>query len=172
MGTPTQGRSNPVVAGLVRLARRLGRYRATVLFARAVVVPADRLVSRLTGGRLVTFGVRELPALLLTTTGRRSGEPRTVPLLYLPDGDDFIVIGSNFGRGAHPAWSANLLANPEATVNVSGRTCPVRAHLAQGPERDRLLAALKGLWPAYSSYEKWASQRTLRIFRLSRRQDP
>ena len=90
-----------------------------------------------------------------------------MPLLYLPDGETFVVIGSNFGGERHPAWSLNLLANPEAIVTVHGKAVPVRAHLAQGEERDQLLAALKELWPAYSSYEKWASHRTLRIFRLS-----
>jgi deazaflavin-dependent oxidoreductase (nitroreductase family) len=140
-----------------------------VFLARTLIVPVDRVVAKLTGGRLVTLGMRELPALLLTTTGRRSGEPRTVPLLYLPEGDSFIVIGSNFGQGSHPAWSLNLLANPDAVVTVRGTKTPVRAHLAEGEERTRLMAALKELWPGYSSYEEWASHRTLRIFRLTPR---
>jgi deazaflavin-dependent oxidoreductase (nitroreductase family) len=154
---------------LARLARRLGQRRAVVNFARLVIVPVDRVVARLTGGRLVTFGLRDLPALLLTTTGRRSGEPRTVPLLYLADGEDFIVIGSNFGQPAHPAWSANLIAHPDATVTVRGRSIPVHTHLAQGEERNALMAKLKRLWPAYGSYEVWADNRTLRIFRLTPR---
>ncbi|HEY7224350.1 MAG TPA: nitroreductase family deazaflavin-dependent oxidoreductase [Micromonosporaceae bacterium] len=158
-----------VSGALVGLARRLARYRVTVVLARTVIVPADRLVARLSRGRLVTFGLKQLPSLLLTTTGRRSGEPRTVPLLYLPDGETFVVIGSNFGQQAHPAWSSNLLANPEATVMVHGTATAVRAHLAEGAERDHLLTALKTVWPAYSSYETWAGERTLRIFRLTPR---
>ena len=154
---------------IARLARRLGRYRPVVFFARTVIVPIDRVVAKLTRGKLITGGLRDLPALLLTTTGRRSGEPRTVPLLYLPDGDTFIVIGSNFGQQHHPAWSLNLLSNPDATVTVRGKRMTVRAHLAQGEEHDTLLLALKDLWPGYSSYEQWATRRTMRIFRLSPR---
>ncbi len=154
---------------LAWLARRLGQRRAVVLLARTVIVPVDRVVARLTRGRLVTFNLRDLPSLLLTTTGRRSGEPRTVPLLYLADGSDFIVMASNFGQRSHPAWSANLLARPEATVTVGGRPLPVRAVLAEGEERDRLVARLKELWPAYGSYEVWAANRTLRVFRLTPR---
>ena len=80
-----------IAGAFVGLAKRLSRYRATVVLARTVIVPADRLIARLTRGKLVTFSLRELPALLLTTTGRRSGEPRTVPLLYLPDGETFVA---------------------------------------------------------------------------------
>lgn len=152
-----------------RIARRLGQRQAVITFARLVIVPIDRFLARLTNGRLVLFGMRELPGLLLTTTGRHSGEPRTVPLLYLADGDDFLVVGSNFGRRAHPAWSSNLLANPDATVTVRGTTIPVRAHLAEGAERDALLVKLKRHWPAYGSYEVWADGRVLRVFRLTRR---
>src|SRR5262245_26783986 len=76
---------------LVNLTRRLGRHRSVMFFTRTVVVPADKVVARLTRGRLVTFGLRELPTLLLTTTGRRTGAARTVPILYLADGDAFVV---------------------------------------------------------------------------------
>ena len=154
---------------LARLARRLGQKRVVVLLARTVIVPVDRVVSRLTRGRLVTFNLRDLPSLLLITIGRRSGEPRTVPLLYLADGEDFIVMASNFGQRSHPAWSANLMAHPDATVMVGGKPLPVRAVLAEGDERVRLVARMKELWPAYGSYEVWASNRTLRVFRLSPR---
>jgi len=151
---------------LVNLTKRMGQHRSVITFTRMVVVPADRVVARLTRGKLITFGVDELPTLLLTTTGRRSGKPRSVPILYLADGDSWVVAGSNFGQEQHPAWSANLLANPEASVVVRGKSVTVRAHLAEGAERERLLAALKGLWPAFAKYEEW-SHRTLRIFRLT-----
>lgn len=152
-----------------KLARRLGQRQAVITFARLVIVPIDRVLARLTGGRVVLFGMRDLTGLMLTTTGRRSGEPRTVPLLYLADGDDYLVVGSNFGRHAHPAWSTNLLANPDATVTVRGTTIPVRAQLAEGAEREALMVKLKRHWPAYGSYEVWADGRTLRVFRLTRR---
>ena len=131
-----------------------------------LLVPADRLVGRLTRGRVVALGL--VPSLLLTTTGRRSGQPRTNPLSYARDGDAYVVIGSNWGGRAHPAWSSNLLANPGAMVTVRGREIPVRAILARGEERDRLRAELIKVWPAYATYEHRAAHRTLRIFRLDR----
>ncbi len=146
------------------LARKLGGTRLFALIGRAYV-PLDRFLGRVTRGRLLALG---LPSLLITTTGRKSGEPRTNPLLYAPDGDGFVVIGSNWGQGHHPAWSGNLLANPEAVVEVRGERIPVRAHLAEGAERERLRALLLRVWPAYTAYERRAEGRTLRIFRLDR----
>ena len=78
------------------------------------------------------------PLLLLTTTGARSGLPRTTPLLYSTDGDRFVVIASKGGEPTHPDWYHNLLAHPEATVEVGAETFPVHAHVAQGAERRRL----------------------------------
>ncbi len=104
--------------------------------------------------------------MLITTTGRKSGQPRTNPLLYVPDGDGFIVIGSNWGQEHHPAWALNLTANPEAVVTMGGKDTRVRASLAEGAERDRQLALLLAMWPAYATYQKRASGRDLRVFRL------
>lgn len=148
---------------LASFVRRLGHRR---WFARLgpVLVPADRLVGRLTRGRVVALGLA--PSLLLTTTGRRSGQPRTTPLLYARDGESFVVIGSNWGQADHPAWSGNLLANPNAAVNAGGREIPVTATLAAGPERERLRRLLLQVWPAYATYERRAQGRDLRIFRL------
>jgi deazaflavin-dependent oxidoreductase (nitroreductase family) len=145
------------------LARRLGHAPWFARFGR-FLVPADRLVGRLTRGRIVALGL--LPSLMLTTTGRRSGRPRTTPLAYVTDGDRFAIIGSNWGQPNHPAWSGNLLAEPRATVEVGGRRIPVRATLVDGAERERLRALLVRAWPAYETYERRAAHRHLRIFRL------
>lgn len=150
---------------LSTLARRYGNKKWFAAVGRAYV-PIDRLLGRLTRGRFVALGMKDVPSLLITTTGRRSGEPRTNPLLYAPDGDAFIVIGSNWGQQHHPAWSGNLLADPTATVTVDGREIPVRARLVKGPERDRLRTLLLQTWPAYAAYETRAEGRHLRIFRL------
>jgi deazaflavin-dependent oxidoreductase (nitroreductase family) len=150
---------------LASLARRLGGQRWFAAAGRAYV-PLDRLLGRLSKGRLVALGLRDLPALLLTTTGRRSGEPRTTPLLYVRDGDAFIVAGSNWGQPHQPAWSGNLLAHPHATVTVGGATIPVRAQLAQGAERERLWRLMRDLWPAYDTYQSRAGGREIRVFRL------
>ncbi len=144
------------------LARRMGSTRLFALVGRAYV-PFDRWLGRLSRGRAVALG---LPSLLITTTGRTSGQPRTNPLLYAADGDAFVVIGSNWGQAHHPAWSGNLLADPNATVVVRGKELRVRARLAEGAERERLRGLLLSVWPAYQAYEARAEGRTLRIFRL------
>jgi deazaflavin-dependent oxidoreductase (nitroreductase family) len=156
----TEGRP---VSALGRLVRRLG-HRRWFAACTPLVVPADRLVARLTRGRVVALGL--IPSLLITTTGRRSGQPRSNPLLYVPDGDAYVVIGSNWGRPEHPAWSANLLAEPAATVTVRGTRVPVRARLVDGAERDRLWRLLVAEWPAYQTYVRRAGGRDIRIFRL------
>jgi deazaflavin-dependent oxidoreductase (nitroreductase family) len=150
------------------LLRRAGRAEWFARLARPLV-PLDRALGRLTRGRFVAFGLPGLPSLLITTTGRRSGEPRSNPLLYAPDGEAFVVIGSNWGQQHHPAWTANLLANPEATVTVDGQQIPVRARLVSGPERARLRELLLGIWPGYGGYERRSGGRDLRLFRLERR---
>jgi deazaflavin-dependent oxidoreductase (nitroreductase family) len=146
--------------------RSLGHRAWFAVFLRRVVVPVDAVLGRLTRGRLVAFGSRTFPSLMLTTVGRRSGEPRTVPLLYARDGDAYVVIGSNFGQTHQPAWSGNLLAHPAAEVTAGGRTIPVVARLATGAERDRLFAILVAIWPAYRTYEIRSGGRDMRIFRL------
>lgn len=148
---------------LLPTARWLGRQ---PWFGRSFrwVVPVDLAVARLTRGRVVTFGA--VPALLLTTTGRRSGQPRTTPLLYVPDGDGYVVAGSNWGQPRHPAWAINLCANPRATATVDGRRTAVRASRAAGPERERLWRLLVRTWPAYESYQQRADGRQILVFRL------
>jgi deazaflavin-dependent oxidoreductase (nitroreductase family) len=133
-------------------------------------VPIDRWLLRHDGGRWASLARRGVPpSLLLTTTGRRSGQPRTQPLLYVVDGDSWVVIGSNWGQAHHPAWTVNLLANPDATVTLDGAAIPVRGVHATGPEHDRLWELLVDTWPAYRTYEERAGGRELRIFRLERR---
>lgn len=146
------------------LLRRLG---GTRLFARAgrALAPIDTLIGRSGRGRFMALG---LPSLLITTTGRTTGQPRTNPLLYARDGDGLVVIGSNWGQAHHPGWSANLLANPAATVALRGERFAVRARLAEGAERERLRALLLEIWPGYAAYERRAEGRQLRIFRLER----
>lgn len=153
---------------LSSLARRLGGQKWFAVVGRAFV-PLDRFVGRMSKGRFVALGLRDLPSFLLTTTGSRSGRARTVPLLFVRDGDAFVVIGSNWGRHRHPAWSGNLLAHPDATVTLDGRNIPVRARLTKGTERERMEGLLRRIWPAYATYEQRAGGRHLRIFCLERR---
>jgi deazaflavin-dependent oxidoreductase (nitroreductase family) len=94
-----------------------------------------------------------LASLLLTTTGRRSGAPRTVALTYVPDGDDFVVVASNGGADRHPAWWLNLRQRPRATVQVGATVLPVTAHAADAAERARLWPKLTAANPFYARYE-------------------
>ena len=151
------------------VVRRLG-HRRWFAACTPVLVPADRLVARLTRGRVVALGL--VPSLLITTTGRRSGQPRSTPLLYVPDGDAYVVVGSNWGQPEHPAWAGNLLADPAATVTVCGTRIPVRARLVRAPERDRLWRLLVAEWPAYETYAERAGGRDIRIFRLEPQNEP
>ncbi|MGN9846487.1 nitroreductase family deazaflavin-dependent oxidoreductase [Nonomuraea sp. H19] len=97
----------------------------------------DRLVNRMTGGR-VLMGDQMIPHLLLTTNGSKSGQPRESPLACLPeDCSTFLVVGSNFGRDHHPAWSGNLLKTPQATMRFRGRVIPVTATLLTGTDREQ-----------------------------------
>jgi F420H(2)-dependent quinone reductase len=92
---------------------------------------------RLSGGR-IAGKVGKAPLLLLTTTGRKSGEPRTAPVVYLADGERLVLIDTNAGNEKLPAWSHNLRANPAAEVEVGRRRRRVRARVAEGEERAAL----------------------------------
>lgn len=127
--------------------------------------PLDRQLYRLSGGRLMVAQYL-LPSMVLTTTGSRSGLARPTPLVCLPDGDDFVVVGSNYGREKHPAWTGNLLHEPAAEVAFRGRTIPVTARLLEGAERAAIWPRLIEIWPVYDHYTE-RSGRDLRVFRLT-----
>ena len=131
-----------------------------------VVPPLDRFLSRVTGGRVVLSGAM-VPSLVLETTGAKTGQRRTTPLACLPEDDgSFLVVGSNFGRERHPAWTANLIANPGATVTFRGRTTSVRATLLDAGEKATVWPRLTAVWPNYDRYTE-VSGRDLRVFRLA-----
>ncbi|MBE1537506.1 deazaflavin-dependent oxidoreductase (nitroreductase family) [Actinomadura algeriensis] len=133
-----------------------------------IVPPVDRTLSRLTGGRFL-IGQALVPSLVLTATGAVSGRPRRTPLACLPEPDGgWLVVGSNFGREKHPAWTGNLLKTPEAEVAFRGRNVPVKAHLLDDAEREEVWPRLVQVWPVYDRYVERAG-RQLRIFRLTPR---
>ena len=92
--------------------------------------------------------------LLLTTTGRRSGEPRTAPLIYARHGDDYTVIASKGGSPAPPAWYLNLSENPEVEVQVKGDVFKARARTAGPAEKPEMWTAMASEWPAYDDYQR------------------
>jgi deazaflavin-dependent oxidoreductase (nitroreductase family) len=109
-----------------------------------------------------------MPSMILTVTGRKTGQPRDVALLYVPDGKDCLLVGSNWGGPGHPVWTVNLMANPDATVNIKGRSHDVHARLLTGDERTEIWPTLVKTWPAYDGYQSRTS-RELRVFRLTPR---
>ena len=114
-------------------------------------------VYRLSGGRLMSK-VGRAPVLLLTTTGRRSGQPRTAPLLYLDDGGRYVVIGSNAGNPRAAAWALNLQANPDAEVEIRGRRQRVRARVTSGAERDELWRRMNAQYGGFEDYRARTSR--------------
>src|SRR5688572_8268011 len=93
----------------------------------------DRFVSKVTGGKQTAAGLF-LPTLIVENTGRKSGRTFRTPLAFVDDGDRFLIMGSNWGQTHHPAWTSNLIANPETVVELKGERIPVRARLLTDDE--------------------------------------
>jgi deazaflavin-dependent oxidoreductase (nitroreductase family) len=128
------------LSGPARLAMKLG-------------TGAHAGVYRATGGKL--FGrMGKSPILLLNTVGRKSGKKRTSPLLYVMDGEDFVIIASKGGAPTHPAWYLNLKGNPEATVEIGDQEVRVRAREADSEEKARLWQKMVEMYPTYDDYQK------------------
>jgi deazaflavin-dependent oxidoreductase (nitroreductase family) len=126
-------------------------------------IPLYRLTGGRVGGRLAGS-----PVLLLNTIGRKSGQPRTAPVVYLADGERQIVIGSNAGHKNEPAWSLNLKANPEAEVEIGRKRHPVRARIAEGDERAELWRRVNEQYSGFDDYEARTS-RDIALFVLDPR---
>ncbi len=121
-------------------------------------------VYRLSGGRLGARFPSGAPVCLLTTTGRRSGRTRTVPLLYLTDDGGFVVVASQGGAPQHPGWYHNLQASPNAMLQIGRRRMAVTANAIGAEERERLWPRLVALYPPYEGYRR----RTTRVIPLVR----
>lgn len=140
-------------------AQRLGATRLGVLAIGRVVSPLQRQLYRSTGGRLSLTG--RAPVLLLTTTGRRTGKARTVPLLYLRDGDRVVICNVNPGFERPNPWVLNLRAQPRAQIQIGRDTLTVRARAASGNEVDHYWPRLAALWPAYQIFYDKGGKRSV-----------
>jgi len=96
----------------------------------------------------------DAPVLILHTTGRKSGTTRKLPLIYGRDGDDFLIVASKGGAPDHPAWYLNLVANPNAAIQVWSELIPVTARTATPDEKKRLWPTMTALWPDYDGYQE------------------
>ncbi|MEW2119702.1 nitroreductase family deazaflavin-dependent oxidoreductase [Streptomyces sp. NPDC005474] len=162
----------PVKAtAVVKTVQKVSSTRAFARIAPYVLPSLDRAVHRLTRGK-VLLSAQLLPGVVLTARGAKSGQPRRTPLACMPEGaageGSWLLIGSNFGRTGHPAWTANLLAHPDAEVSWKGEDIPVRARLLEGAEREAAWKALLAFWPPYATYQSRV-EREIRIFRIVRR---
>jgi deazaflavin-dependent oxidoreductase (nitroreductase family) len=126
---------------------------------------------KLSGGRTTLTNILSgLPMLVLTTTGARSGLPRTLPLVFIPDPQDphrFALIASNWGQAHHPGWYFNLKANPRATCSLDGRESLFIAHEANGDEYERFWQYAAELYFGYTLYKKRAGDRKIPILVLT-----
>jgi deazaflavin-dependent oxidoreductase (nitroreductase family) len=100
-----------------------------------------------------------VPTLILTTTGRRTGQPHSTPLILGQDGDDYVVVASRGGAPRHPFWYLNLVDHPEVGVQVKGDRFRANARTAEGAERERLWKQMAEIWPAYDDYQKRTDRR-------------
>jgi deazaflavin-dependent oxidoreductase (nitroreductase family) len=111
-------------------------------------------------------GFAGAPMLLLHATGAKSGQERVHPLVFLRDGDSYVVFGSKGGAPTHPVWYRNLVANPNASIEVGTEHMPVVARVAKGDERERIWAEQKRLMPGFAEYEKTAGDREIPVIVL------
>jgi deazaflavin-dependent oxidoreductase (nitroreductase family) len=113
-------------------------------------------------------GMQRDRLVLLTTTGRRSGEPRTTPMMFHRDGDRVLVIASNVGAAAHPDWYRNLEADPHVTVEIGDENYPALAVATEGTDRERVWAEIKERYPFFADHEVKAAPRTIPVVALTR----
>ncbi len=127
----------------------------------------DPVIFKATNGRFTSTGVPTLPMLTLTAVGRKSGKPRAVQLVYVADGQDFLVVASAMGQERHPDWRYNLEANPEVELQARGESFAARAEVLSDAEKDRVWPEIKRTIPQMNTYER-RTTRNIRVFRLRR----
>lgn len=158
---------------LQRARHRLNRW-MELAYAAMQVRPPKRLVR--TYGALQVLTIRasrgrignhvfEQPVLLLTTTGRKTGRPRTQPLLYVTEGDCFVVVASFSGHDQDPAWLSNIRANPNVLVTIGDKNLRLVATVASPSERERLWPRFPALTAAYARYQR-ATTRVIPVIKL------
>ena len=122
---------------------------------------------RETGGEVGHIWKEGSTILLLTTTGRKSGEPRTTPLIYAEDGDDYVIVASKGGAPEHPGWYENLSKTPEVELQVRDDVFKARASTVEGEERERLWGKANQVWPHYEEYQQ-KTDREIPVVKLER----
>lgn len=135
-------------------------------FLSGALHPLDKFVSRLTNGKHTVTELVGLPVIQLTTTGAKSGEQRTLPLVSLFDGEKIALIASNFGGKNNPGWYYNLKANPHCVVEVNGRAAEYIARQAAGAEREKYWDMAVSYYRGYEKYKVRAAHRVIPVMIL------
>lgn len=123
---------------------------------------------RASGGRLGAKFTHGAPVFLLITKGRKSGEPRTAPLIYIQDGDDYLLVASKGGMSHHPAWYLNLEANPDCEIEIGSQRLPMHAKRVSDEEKKTLWPKLCEVYPDYDDYQA-RTERNIPVVRLTQR---
>ncbi len=146
------------------LLERFAMSKAGLQFLLKVAPKVDKVVIPRTKGKFSSTGFNKVG--LVTTTGAKSGLPRTQPLVVVDDGDGLLLIASNYGRPHHPSWSHNLEADPGCDVEFRGPKAPYRAQRLEGEERARAWATAVDFYAGYERYEANCAPREIRLYRL------
>jgi len=149
-----------------RFIHRFLMLRLVSAFLARVLHRADNFALRLSHGRWTIAGLVGLPIIRLTTTGAKSGQPRTVPLVGLMDGEKIALIGTNFGRPNHPGWVHNLKANSECQVRYNGMSQPFIARFTEGQEREIYWQMALSYYAGYEKYKARAGAREVAVILL------
>ena len=153
--------------GLQRIMQKVASSRPGAWLFQRTMYALDKPLFRLSRGRLTLPGLLAgLPVIMLTTTGAKSGQSRTMPLLGIPLGGDIAVIGSNYGQTATPGWVYNLEADSSAVVGYRDRSLAVTARPADDEECDSAFTEAAKVYPGYGAYRARAEHRTIRVFVL------
>jgi deazaflavin-dependent oxidoreductase (nitroreductase family) len=129
----------------------------------------DKFLNKLSGGKIVITGLSGLPVVFVTTTGARSGQPRTLPLVAIHDRQNsgvFAVVASNFGQKNYPAWYYNMKAHPQVTCSIHEQAQAYVAREAEGEEYQRFWGYAQEIYMGFSKYKQRASHRRIPIMIL------
>jgi deazaflavin-dependent oxidoreductase (nitroreductase family) len=152
---------------LRRVVRKAAEIIPMTLLPPRILPRLDRGFFRLTGGRTtLSAWASGFPIVMLTTTGARSGQPRSLPILALPDRDRLVVIASNFGRPQNPGWYYNLRAHPVAVISWEGFSIEMRGRELTGDERQQYLTRSQATYPWWEQYHRRAAPRQIPLIML------
>jgi deazaflavin-dependent oxidoreductase (nitroreductase family) len=146
-----------------RALQRLGHVRLFTVVVRHAGSKLDPVLYRGSGGRITLTGP-SLPTMLLTTQGRKTGKPRTVPVFYVRDGHNLVAASENFGLAAPASWPGNLRANPLVTIQIGSTIASYQARPASKEEIGRAMPRLLSIWPAHDTYLRRTGIRYVFVF--------